>query len=124
MATRHYFNADETGAAHKPVQPQVMPDVPQLQSEYRAVLDFAVRFNRRRSRLAGMKPNLNTEALIRGEMTRLVQAGQAGKLAPAKLKRMVIASAQKNRSHRQWTPDATLERRHGMLAGAQRHVKI
>lgn len=57
-------------------------------------------------------------------MTKLALAGQAGKISPRKLKFMVISSAKKNRHYRDWQPDASLEQRHGFMAGAPRFNKV
>lgn len=92
-----------------------------LNDTYREVLDFALRYKLRCARRDGRNPQL--PATIIDALLRLVTAGQAGRMAPEKLKRMIVSASSRSMSHRSWQIEPGAEQRAGLLAGSSRRVR-
>lgn len=92
-----------------------------LNDTYREVLDFALRYKLRCARRDGRNPQL--PATMTDALLRLVIAGQAGRMAPEKLKRMIVSASSRSMSHRSWQIEPGAEQRAGLLAGSSRLVR-
>ena len=92
-----------------------------LNDTYRQVLDFALRYKLRCARRDRREPLL--AATVTDALLRLVTAGQAGKMPPEKLKRLIVSASSRNRSHRSFQVEPGAEQRAGLLAGSGRLVR-
>ncbi|AJJ02393.1 hypothetical protein ACR3FT_002206 [Yersinia enterocolitica] len=94
-----------------------------IKSEYNDVLYFAIQFNKRQYRTNGQPLSDVVIKTVETALKNFILAGQARNIPPRVLKRMVALSGRKDRSYRDWKPDAALEQRHSLMAGATRKVR-
>jgi hypothetical protein len=108
-------------AAHKRVQLILNSDT--VRSEYQDALKFAVWFNTRRCKSGGGILTANVAKTVEKASRDYILAGQARSQTPDELKRKVLSAGRKSRNQTVWTPDASLEEKHSLMAGARLKVK-
>ncbi|VEA63910.1 Uncharacterised protein [Serratia plymuthica] len=96
----------------------------EIKSEYKALLEFAINYRMDSSLSSGRIVNSQVRNAVETSMKRLVIAGQNSNMPPEKIKGMIIASSQQDRSHRNWKTRAGVEQRIGLLVGASRTMKV
>lgn len=94
-----------------------------VRDEYAEVLEFALRVNMDKGRINGAVLNEAARKTVESATRKYILAGQARNIAPQELKRKILESARKDRSHRNWKADVQLEQKYNFMAGSSYKVK-
>jgi len=95
-----------------------------IKDEYKEVFCVALEYKIKNAKNSGSVLSVNIEQWIKKTIMNVIVAGQNGNIPPEKVMSMIIASSNKEHSHRNWPVNASLEQQHGLLVGAKRTVKI
>lgn len=93
-------------------------------NEYRAVVKELLTLKHNNAVKSGNFDNPVLNRVVEQAVMRIVYIGQKQKIAPSKVRQMVISGSNSALSQRNWQPQKSLERSSGMLAGASRLRKI